>query len=377
VNLVVNARDAMPEGGRLLVETANIQVDGANQEPCLSLPVGPYVLLSVSDNGMGMDEATQERLFEPFFTTKPLGAGTGLGLSTVYGIAKQSGGCVRVRSEKNKGTVVEVYLPSAEGTAVTRAAEQPTAVKAGNETVLLVEDNPDVRRFAAGVLERVGFTVLTAGSGPEAVAVAGSHPGPIDLLLTDIVLPGADGHAIAERLKTKRPEMAVLLMSGYGQDRFAGENQSGQSIDYLQKPFNAAALCAGVRESLQKHNQAIRVLLVDDDAAILGLLRQMLENSGYEVETAANGKLAIAAFERQRADVVVCDLVMPEKEGLETIRRLRAIDATARIIAMSGYFAGQFLHTARLLGADATLPKPISGPELVRLLRQVLWEGKH
>ena len=283
---------------------------------------------------------------------------------------------MRVNSEKNKGTSVEVYLPMAEGHPAAAPIERPAAMQVGTETVLLVEDNTEVRRFAAAVLERVGFAVLTAGSGPEAVAVAASHSGPIDLLLTDVILPGANGREIAECLKRDRPGLAVLFMSGYTWNVIGTEGVIEQGVDYLQKPFNAAVLCARVREALQKHNQAIRILLVDDDAAILGLLKQMLENSGYAVATAANGKLAMSAFERQPADVVICDLVMPESEGLETIRRLRAVDPAVRIIAMSGYFAGKFLHTARLLGADATLLKPVSGPELVRLLRQVLWERK-
>jgi CheY-like chemotaxis protein len=281
-----------------------------------------------------------------------------------------------VDSEKNKGTSVKVYLPQAEGNAAAPHSERSAARQAGTETIILVEDNAEVRRFAAAVLERVGFAVLTAGSGPEAVAVAASHSGPIDLLLTDVILPGANGREIAERLKADRPGLAVLFISGYAQNVIATEGVIQEGVDFLQKPFNTAALCTRVREVLQKHNQAIRVLLVDDDAAILGLLKQMLENSGYSVETAANGKLAMSAFERQPADVVICDLVMPEWEGLETIRRLREVDPAVRIIAMSGYFAGQFLHTAQLLGADATLLKPVSGPELLRLLRQVLWERK-
>jgi len=376
MNLVVNARDAMPEGGRLDVKTANHHVGVAYQEQHLLVPAGSYVLLSVSDTGIGMDETTQEHLFEPFFTTKPLGVGTGLGLSTVYGIVKQSGGWVRVHSEKNKGTSVEVYLPVAEGHTAAAPIERPAAMQVGTETVLLVEDNIEVRRFAAAVLERVGFAVLTAGSGPEAVTVAANHSGPIDLLLTDVILPGANGREVAERLKADRPGLAVLFMSGYTQNVIATDGVIEQGVDYLQKPFNAATLCARVREALQKHNQATRILLVDDDAAILGLLKQMLENSGYAVETASNGKFAMIAFERQPADVVICDLVMPEREGLETIRRLREVDPAVRIVAMSGYFGGQFLHTARLLGADATLLKPVSGPELVRLLRQVLWERR-
>ncbi|MBZ5618427.1 MAG: response regulator [Acidobacteriia bacterium] len=248
MNLVVNARDAMPEGGRLEIQTANLELDAALAAGRGGMPPGGYVLLTVADTGMGMDDSTKAHLFEPLYTTKPAGVGTGLGLCTVYRIVKQSAGWISVHSEKGKGTVVSVYLPSTPGETAPAVSAPRIAPQRGTETILLVEDHGDVLRFASSVLESLGYTSLAASSGKEATDRARNFPGPIDLLIIDLDLPDGHGRDIAERLKTIRPGLAVLYISGYPHNAAAAQG----TPDFLAKPFSADALGQRVRETLQR-----------------------------------------------------------------------------------------------------------------------------
>ena len=372
MNLVVNARDAMPHGGRLEIETRNADVDPRKVEGHLNMPAGSYVMISVVDTGVGMDQQTQEHLFEPFFTTKPMGAGTGLGLSTVYGIVKQNGGWIWVSSEKGKGSAFKVYLPRAVGVAPTGSAVARIGAVGGNEIVLLIEDNIDVRRFLTKALEEHGYTVLQAGNDTEALSVSKHFQDPIDLLITDVVLPGANGREIAERMRMLRPGIAILFISGYTGNVILHEGVLEQGVNFLQKPFTGKALALRVREVLRKQNQSVKILIVDDEAAILELMAQILGDAGYHVLTAANGKQAMEMANQDSIDVVITDLVMPEQEGLETILELRKKNRSPQIIAMSGAFGGEFLNAARAMGARATLRKPISAAELLSAVRKVL-----
>jgi two-component system, cell cycle sensor histidine kinase and response regulator CckA len=250
MNLTVNARDAMPRGGQLTIETSNVTPDAAYAKSHAEALSGDYVMLAVSDTGCGMDKRTQSRIFEPFFTTKEHGKGSGLGLSTTYGIVKQNGGSIMVYSEPGHGTVFKVYLPWALGT-----AEQPnqedgrSVVSTGSETILLVEDEEMVRTLAAQVLSTVGYRVVDAANGQEAIGVAQSHEGAIDLLLTDAVMPEMSGIELVDRLHRIRPEMSVLMMSGYSREAMAGAVLS-PSVSLLQKPFTPVDLCRKVREVL-------------------------------------------------------------------------------------------------------------------------------
>ena len=251
INLVVNARDAMPQGGRLRVEVANATVgdDTCAQHP--SLRTGNYAVLTVSDSGMGMTTETMARAFEPFFTTKEPGRGTGLGLSTVYGIVKQCGGAITVDSEPGQGTVFRVYLPIATSSATRRSAGiERRQGAAATETILLVEDEDSVRRLAKRVLEAQGYTVLEAVNGEAALRLAGDYAGVIDLLLSDVVMPELGGRLLAERLTAVRPDIEVLFMSGYTDDDILrrGLLERGQKL--LQKPFTGSALAHEVRTVL-------------------------------------------------------------------------------------------------------------------------------
>jgi PAS domain S-box-containing protein len=238
VNLVVNARDALPEGGEIRISTRNASAGPDDPSRPPALPAGDYVLLAVRDDGTGMDAATKARLFEPFFTTKDVGRGTGLGLSTAYGIVMQSGGHIRVESELGAGTTVEIWLPRSEGEAeLPKQVEIPPAPPRGDATLLLVEDAGHVRDLVRDILEECGYTVLEAGNGHEALSVAAAYDGPIDLLLTDMVMPGMNGRKLAEAVQAARPGIRVLFMSGYSEESAFRAAEGRAGLAFLQKPF--------------------------------------------------------------------------------------------------------------------------------------------
>jgi len=250
INLAVNARDAMPQGGQLTIETANLRLDEAYASDHQPMSAGEYVMLAVSDTGSGMDKETQAHIFEPFFTTKPRGQGTGLGLATVYGIVKQSGGFIWVYSEPGHGTSFKCYLPRA--AEAVEAPEPASAASAapGSETILLAEDEEAVRKAVRQTLTRHGYRVLETAGGPAALALVKSHPGPIHLLLTDVVMPGMSGRELADRLTADRPELRVLFMSGYTDDAVVRHGMLEPGLAYLQKPFCPDVLAEKVREVL-------------------------------------------------------------------------------------------------------------------------------
>jgi PAS domain S-box-containing protein len=250
LNLVVNARDAMPTGGRLTIETRNVELDESYARGHAGAGSGPHVLLAVTDSGVGMDAATQARMFEPFFTTKGE-KGTGLGLATVYGIVKQAGGHVSVYSEPSQGSTFKVYLPRApKGLPVSKSHPGLSAMPRGTETVLLVEDEEGVRALTRHVLNGCGYTVLEAADGRQAVRVAEQYGGQIDLLVTDVVMPDMGGRAVAERLLASRPGLKVLYLSGYTDDAVVRHGILEAQVQFVQKPFSPAALAQKVRDVL-------------------------------------------------------------------------------------------------------------------------------
>jgi PAS domain S-box-containing protein len=257
MNLVVNARDAMPSGGRLLIETASVDLDDAYAAGHAGVAAGPYVVLAVSDTGNGMDEVTRARIFEPFFTTKEQGRGTGLGLATVYGLVKQSGGHIWVYSEPGHGTVFKIYLPQAEVTKTTRPVDRDQAREraTGWETVLLVEDENAVRALAREVLRRHGYVVLEARHGVDALRLAERHPDDIHLMITDVVMPHMGGRELAERLTAVRPRMKVLFMSGYT-DQAVMHRHLIPGSAFLQKPFTPESFARKVRNVLDTEPSA-------------------------------------------------------------------------------------------------------------------------
>jgi PAS domain S-box-containing protein len=252
MNLVVNARDAMPTGGRLTLETSNVELTPAFAEEHPGARPGACVMLAVSDTGCGVDEATRGRIFEPFFTTKEMGKGTGLGLSTVYGIVKQSEGYITVESEVGRGSTFRIYLPQAEAKAVAaaKAPADPVSSSSGSETILVVEDEDALRELARRFLENSGYTVLAAGQGAEALEVARQHRDPIHLVVCDAVLPGINGRELAGQLRSAHPEAKVLFVSGYTDDALLLHGIAGDGTPFLQKPFTSDALLRKVRQVL-------------------------------------------------------------------------------------------------------------------------------
>jgi two-component system cell cycle sensor histidine kinase/response regulator CckA len=257
MNLVVNSRDAMPNGGRIAIETANVTLskDELRREYSYIQP-GDYVMLSVNDNGHGMDKETQARIFEPFFTTKEKGKGTGLGLSTVYGIIKQSGGYVLVQSEVGQGTTFRIYLPRVEEVAQPASpVPVPLALNGGSETVLLVEDEESVRELVRETLEAKGYRVLEAGNGEAALRLATQQSNPVEILITDVVMPGMSGRELSARLCASHPHTKVLYLSGYTEDAIVHEGVLQPGTAFLQKPFTLQALARKVREVLGSPQQ--------------------------------------------------------------------------------------------------------------------------
>jgi len=251
MNLAANARDAMPQGGKLTIETANADLDEAFTRSHPEVQSGPYVMLAVSDTGVGLDPESQDWIFEPFYTTKEKGKGTGLGLSMVYGIVKQSGGFIYVDSIPGEVTTFKIYLPRFEAAADLDGLSQvPGTCEWGSETILLVEDEDLVRQVAGRILARYGYTVLEAASGLDALVVSREHPGPIHLMLTDVVMPGMSGLETAENLKPQRPEMKVLFMSGHTENTIVHHGVLDPGVAFIQKPFRYNVLAQKIREML-------------------------------------------------------------------------------------------------------------------------------
>jgi two-component system cell cycle sensor histidine kinase/response regulator CckA len=251
MNLVVNAKDAMPSGGKICIRTTSVTLDDSYRPENTFIKHGPYVMISVSDSGQGMDRETQARIFEPFFTTKEKGKGTGLGLSTVYGIIKQSGGYVFVQSELGRGTVFTIYFPRIDEPSESHGATQVSPSAAGgSETILLVEDEDSVRQLVRETLESRGYRVLEAENGAAALALAAAHSDPIHLIITDVVMPGLSGHELVQQLIPARPTIKVLYLSGYAQEAFATPGASDAPKTFLQKPFTLQSLSRKVREIL-------------------------------------------------------------------------------------------------------------------------------
>jgi len=250
MNLVVNARDAMPNGGRITIETANVELDEDYVHSHAGARAGPHVMLAVSDTGEGITSEVLPHIFEPFFTTKEVGKGTGLGLSTVYGIVRQSGGNVWVYSQPGRGTTFKVYLPRVDEPSAVSTEKSQRAASSGAETVLLVEDEPALRDLIKIALTGSGFTVLDVGNPVDAITLCKNHSAPLHLLLTDVIMPGMDGPSLAKLVLEQRPDIKVLYMSGYATNFIMHDGVVDPGTNFLEKPFHPRALLNKVREVL-------------------------------------------------------------------------------------------------------------------------------
>ena len=368
LNLIVNARDAMPRGGRLTIETAEVWQEGMCGLCQSVIHPGHYAEVLVRDTGIGMDSETLKHIFEPFYTTKELGKGTGLGLATVQGIIVQSGGHLAIESQPGAGTGFRLYLPVIDRKPLRAAGEQEVSAR-GTETLLLVEDQAQVARVAARLLESYGYKVVSAASAEESLGVLTRQP--VDLLLTDIVMPGMSGRELACRAREIRPGIKVLYMSGYAEEMVAPDPASGGVENFIQKPLKGKPLAEKVRSVLDASPSA-RILVVDDESSVRKFLRAVLEKAGHRVDEASDGALALRYLAKSKVDLVITDLVMPEKEGIEMIQVLRREHPSVPVIAISGAGGGAYLHIARALGAAAVLSKPLDGDALLHEVAQAL-----
>lgn len=252
MNLVVNCRDAMPDGGKITIETTEIELTDSYASEHVGVTPGPHIRLAISDTGTGMDAATKARMFEPFFTTKETCKGTGLGLAMVFGIVRQSGGTIWVSSVLGKGTTVEIFVPMADRAAIVRKSAPPPNNRTlrGTETVLLVEDDERVRVLARTILRKYGYNVLDARGGGDALLLCEQFEAPIHVLVTDVVMPRMSGRKLAERLLLVRPDMKVLYMSGYTDDAVVRNGVFHSTLAFIQKPITPEALALKVREAL-------------------------------------------------------------------------------------------------------------------------------
>jgi len=260
MNLAVNARDAMPSGGKLHIQTVNVELDQAYIRNHPGSKAGSYVMLAIADSGTGMSPETIAHIFEPFFTTKGVGEGTGLGLATVYGVVKQSSGYIWVDSALGKGSTFQIYLPrylDTQQDSVAKPEVQSGETPKGSEMILLVEDAEPLRKLAQAFLESNGFRVLSAPNGEAALEIAARHSGAFDLLLTDVVMPGMNGRVLAEKLSLQRPGLKVLFMSGYTDSFIAGHGVLQEGTNLLHKPFTEEILISKVREVLNSANKGL------------------------------------------------------------------------------------------------------------------------
>ena len=377
MNLVLNARDAVGPRGKITIEMSDAVLDEAYAGEHHGVTPGPHVVLAVTDDGHGMDQAIRARIFEPFFTTKGRGKGTGLGLATVYGIVTQSGGHVWVYSEPGVGTTFKVYLPRTNAPAEAEPSPEPPRSDAarGTETILVVEDAEAVRTIICAILRRAGYQVLHAAGGEEALAACEKHVGRVDLLLTDVVLPQTMGRELAARMKERHPDIHVLYMSGYARDAAIQHGLLDPGVAFLPKPITPDALLSKVRDVLSP--VAVRrehILHVDDEETLVILTARILGKLGYRVSSFTDSREALQAFEASPGDfdAVVTDIDMPGMNGFELVRALRQARADVPIVVTSGAFRAEDIRVAESLELHALVVKPNTVDELGRVLHEEL-----
>lgn len=331
LNLAVNARDAMPKGGQLVIETANARLDEAYAAQQAEVAPGQYVVIAVTDTGTGMSKETAARVFEPFFTTKDVGKGTGLGLSMVYGFVKQSGGHVKVYSEEGHGTTVKLYLPRifTEPAAADEAhLSQGMEVSRRREAVLVVEDDDDVRAYTVECLRELGYRVIEAHDGPSALRLLERQQEPIDLLFTDVVMPGMTGRELADLARERSPTLKVLYTSGYTRNAIVHGGRLDPGVDMIAKPFTYQALGQKVRDVLDQGRTG-RILIVESEPNVRSLAAEALSKAGYSTEDAGTAAEALGKVRsaQGRYDALVANWALPDHDAGWLLRELRALHA--------------------------------------------------
>jgi PAS domain S-box-containing protein len=376
LNLAVNARDAMPRGGRLTVETANARLDEAYAAEHAEVAPGQYVVIAVTDTGVGMSKETAARVFEPFFTTKEVGRGTGLGLSQVYGFTKQSGGHVKIYSEEGRGTSVKIYLPRLVSDVQAEEHAGPAGAgvekSRGQETILVVEDDDDVRAYSGECLRDLGYRVIEAHDGPSALRVLQRPEQPIDLLFTDVVMPEMTGRELADLAREIRPNLKVLYTSGYTKNAIVHGGRLDEGVEMIGKPFTYATLAEKVADVLEKGRTG-RILLVEEEPTLRMFAAEALASSGYAVDEAATAAETLARVRaaRGRYDAVVLDARLQAQAGETIAAELRALHADLPILLSAAEAVEDLV--ARFAGdrCTAVIAKPFNISKLTEALQRL------
>jgi CheY-like chemotaxis protein len=358
----------MPDGGKLTIETANNRLDEAYVASELDVIAGQYVAICVTDTGTGMSREVIERAFEPFFTTKDVGAGTGLGLSQVYGFVKQSGGHVKIYSEVGKGTTVKLYLPRLNVGAEDQAGADDRAPPPRSQTsemILVVEDDEGVRSHTLESLCDLGYRTLDAGNGRTALQLLRDNPD-IQLLFTDVVLPdGMNGQQLAEEARRQRPDLKVLMTTGYARNAILHHGKVDPGVQLITKPFSFAALAAKVRSVLDMPARSGRILLVEDEILIQMLAVDQLESLGFKVETAASADEAMRKIKLNGdLEAAIVDIGLPDRKGDVLIGEMRAIYPSMPIVVASGYGEAEAKKRFRSDERVSFLAKPYATDQL-------------
>jgi CheY-like chemotaxis protein len=375
LNLAVNARDAMPKGGKLTIETANVHLDERYASGQAEVLPGQYVMLAVTDTGVGMRPEVKDKAFDPFFTTKEIGHGTGLGLSQVYGFVKQSRGHVKIYSEAGEGTTVKIYLPRFHAEADQRKEETVRAVVRGtkHETVLVVEDDEDVRAYSTHIVRDLGYHVLEASNGKTALPLLDKYP-EIAVLFTDVGLPGGmNGRQLAEEARKRRPNLKVLFTTGYARNAIVHDGRLDPGVELLTKPFTQLALSEKLRDIIDAESMPARVLVIEDEVMIKMLAVDYLEGAGFKVDTAATGADALNKLRLipGGVDAVIVDLGLPDRRGDVLIREIRSIYPSLPIVIASGRDGGEVDELLKGASAIAFVRKPYTPDQLGDALRAV------
>jgi PAS domain S-box-containing protein len=373
LNLAVNARDAMPQGGELVVETANARLDEEYSATHAEVAPGQYVVIAVTDTGEGMAKHIQERVFEPFYTTKDPGKGTGLGLSMVYGFVKQSGGHIKVYSEEGHGTTIKIYLPRLLNDAATEEESEITPGLEGSpsaETILVVEDDDDVRAYTVECLRELGYRVLEAHDGPTALRLLERQTEPVDLLFTDVVMPGMSGRELADAAREKQPLLRVLYTSGYTRNAIVHGGRLDAGVEMVAKPFTYSALAQKVRDVLDAGRTG-RVLVVEDETTVRALAMELLSTSGYSVDEAGNATEALSKIRSAhgRYDVIFVAENLSDHPGHWLVAELRKLHADIPVLLAAEDGALEAL-TERFSDDHCTgaIAKPYTGSSVVEAL---------
>ncbi|MDD4310464.1 MAG: response regulator, partial [Candidatus Cloacimonetes bacterium] len=377
INLVVNSRDAMPKGGKITVQTSILVIDKVNETSFQADP-GKYVLLSVTDNGKGMDKSTISKVFEPFFTTKEKGSGLGLGLSTVYGIVMQSGGKLSVESEPGKGTSIQILLPYA--TSETIIEQKPrinTDTLGKGEQILIVEDEESLCLYFNRMISRLGYKVTTAHSGAEALSLlaAGLKP---DLLITDVIMSGMNGQELADQVRLNNPEQKLMFMSGFTDDIIIPFGVLNPGIHFIQKPFSSSEIAARISAVLNDYpkpqSKKLKILMLDDEKDILVLVKRVSNKRGHEFTGVEDVDSALQALNMEKYDILLVDVNLGCATGMEALQSIRETGHNLPAIAISGSLNPAHKEAMQALGVARYMEKSFELVQLIEAAEDVVMQ---